>query len=97
MIANILPAELRPPDPVGQNSTFTEHAHSAYQIKGNKKRGSRYFNHRPPPLPIMWGGVKFQPFQNMVMLHIRLKGIEQKHHASTISLLTHTGRAVAKW
>ena len=38
MVANILPAD--PPRPwgsKGQNSTFSEHDHVVYQIKGNHK------------------------------------------------------------
>ena len=38
-----------PPDP-GDSSTFSEHGHVAYQIKGNHKmqqHGSTYFAHRP--------------------------------------------------
>ena len=59
-----------PPLPsIGQNSTFSEHGHVAYQID-------------PRPVPDPLGGlkgwdqkVKIQFFQNMVMLHIKLKGI----------------------
>ena len=38
----------------GQNSSFSEHDHVAYQIKGNHKmrhHGSKYFARRPPPTP----------------------------------------------
>ena len=39
--------------------------------------GSKYFARRPPsPDPGVWGQkVKIQLFQNMVMLHIKLKGM----------------------
>ena len=40
---------------LGQNSTFSEHGHVAYQIKGNhemQQPGNKYFACRPPmPLP----------------------------------------------
>ena len=52
-----------------QNLFFSEHGHVAYQID-------------PRPVPNPLGGlkewdqkVKIQFFQNMVMLHIKLKGI----------------------
>ena len=40
-----------PHDPMewGQNSTFSEHGHVAYQIKG--KLGCKYLARRPPPPP----------------------------------------------
>ena len=37
---------------IGQNSTFSEHGHVAYQIKGNhemQQHGSKYFARRPSP------------------------------------------------
>ena len=38
--------------------------------------GSKYFARRPPPLTLGWSQkVKIHFFQNMVMLHIKLKGI----------------------
>ena len=66
----------------GQNSTSSEHGHAAYQIKANhemQQHGSKYFASRPHYFPLDpngWGKkVKIQLFQNMVMLHIKLKGI----------------------
>ena len=57
----------------GQNSTFSEPDHVAYQLKGNHKmqqHGSKYFARRPPLPPHNprgWGQkVKFQLSQNMV-------------------------------
>ena len=42
---------------IGQNSTFAEHGHVAYQFKGNQEmqqHGSKYFAHRPPaPRPTL--------------------------------------------
>ena len=66
MVANILLVDpyhpQSPPyDPVlgmgsiGQNSTFSEHGHVAYEIIGNHKmqeHGSKHFASRPLPLPI---------------------------------------------
>ena len=44
-----------------------------------QQNGSKYFARRhPPPPPRPWGWdqkVKIQLFQNMVMLHIKLKGV----------------------
>ena len=48
----------------GKNSTFSEHGHVAYQIKGNPSS-----NMETDPL------TQIQLFLNMVMLHIKLKGI----------------------
>ena len=91
MVANILPAE--PPAPptlgmgsIGQNSTFSEHGYVVYQIKGNHEmqlHGSKHFACRPPyfsPTPLPWDRVhrsKFNFFQNMVMLHIKLSDISK--------------------
>ena len=54
----------------GQNSTFSEHGHFAYQIKGNhemQQHSSKYFACRPSPSsrhdPRRWGQkVKVQLF-----------------------------------
>ena len=61
MVANILPPDPQPPpDPwegyTGQNSTFSDHGHVAYQINGYhemQQHGSKHFARRslPPPLP----------------------------------------------
>ena len=74
-------------DPI---STFSEHGPVAYQIKGNHKCSNMVANILPadppppptqPPLPRVpnprgWGQkVEIQLFQNMVMLHIKLKGM----------------------
>ena len=64
---------------VGQNSTFSEHGHVAYQIKRNHKKqqyGSIFFCPQTQPHPQPRGQkVKFQLFPNNVKLHIKLKGI----------------------
>ena len=83
IVANILPADPPPSTlgirSIGQNLIYAEHGHVAYQIKGNHEmlqHGSKYFARRPSHDPRRWGQkVKIQLFQNMVMLHIRLKGI----------------------
>ena len=50
-----------------------------------QRHGSRHVVLRPPPPPLTlgWGHkVKIQLIQNMVMLHIKLKGWSIEHHAS---------------
>ena len=59
-------------------STFSEHGHVAYQIKGNHELSSMVANilHTDPPPPMTLGdGDKIELFHNMVMLHIKIKGI----------------------
>ena len=75
---NILSTDPLPPPPLkgstGQNSTFSEHSHVAYQSNGNYKMQqhcSQCFVRRAP-LP---RGVGLKLFQNMVMLDIELIGI----------------------
>ena len=82
MVANILPADIPTPWPwgsKGQNSTFSEHGHVAYQIKENHKCSNKVANILPsdaPPRPWGWGQkVRIRLFQNMVMLHIKFNGI----------------------
>ena len=71
MVATIMLADpYPPPQPlgmgsVGQNSTFSEHGHVTYQIKGNhgmQQHGSKYFVHRPLPEPLLLGS-KFTFFR----------------------------------
>ena len=69
----------RPCGSKGQNSTFSEQCHVAYQIKGNHDR--KYFARRPsspPPThthrPLGWDQNSFF-FQNKEMLHIKLNEI----------------------
>ena len=80
MVANILPQTSSPrPWGWGQNSTFSEHGHVAYQIKWNHECSNMVANILPEnPLPTTMGGgggpkVKIQLFQNIVMLHIKFK------------------------
>ena len=58
---------------IGQNSTFSDHGHVAYQIKCNHEmlqNGSKYFANRPPSDPRVKRS-KFIFFYNMVMLLIK--------------------------
>ena len=69
----------------GKNSTFSEYSHVAYQIKGNDECSNMVANilPQPPPPPDPWGGVKrskYIYYHDMVMLHIKLKGMT---HAAT--------------
>ena len=63
------------------NSTISENGHVAYQLKGITKCSSIVANFLPtdpPPLTTIGRRdqeVKIQLFQNMVMLHIKLKEI----------------------
>ena len=59
----------------GQYSTFSEHGHVAYQIKGNQKCSNMVANILPADPRDPGDVVKIQFFQNMDMLHIKLKGI----------------------
>ena len=59
-----------------QNSTFSEHGHVAYQIKGNHE--CSMVKNILTADPGLWGWgqkVTIQLMQNKVMLHIKLKGI----------------------
>ena len=76
-----------------QNSTFSEHGHVANQIKWNHECSNiaNIFPADPPPTLGVGSTaqnsffseprdqkVKIQLFQNMVMLHINLKGMEHR-------------------
>ena len=86
MVANVMPALPPPPPtlrvrPKGQNSTFLELSNVAYHNKWNLECNNMVANifmqTPPPPLPppTLVVGSKGQHsfFQNMVMLHIKLK------------------------
>ena len=80
MVANILPADTPTlgMESVGQNPTFSEHGHVAYQMKENHECRNMVANILPTDTPDPGDRVnrsKFNFFQNMVMLHIRLKRI----------------------
>ena len=51
------------------------------------KHGTEYFACRPPSPKETGDGVDIQPFQNMVMLHIKLKGVKMQQYGSKYSNL----------
>ena len=57
--------------------TFSEYGRVALQIKGNDACSNMVAKSLPvdSPSPTLRGRVKIQLFQNMVMLHIKLKGM----------------------
>ena len=68
---------------MGQTSTFAEHGLVAYQIEGNHKCSNLVANISPadPPPPHRILGIKrskFKLFQNVVMLHNKLKKMEHR-------------------
>ena len=85
MVANILPTDPSP-SALGvirwiQNSTLSEHGHVAYQIKWNPKCSNMVANilpadpQPPPPPPPKGSTGQNSTFENIVMLHIKLRGI----------------------
>ena len=66
---------------VGQNTTFSEHGNAAYQMNENHECSKMVANilpadpHTHSPLGDEVSRSKFNFFQNMVMLHIKLKRI----------------------
>ena len=69
---------------IGQNSTFSDHGHVAYKFKGNQELSSivanillsdPYPTTLPTPTLGIWSLGQKQLFQNMVVLHIKLKRI----------------------
>ena len=80
IVANIISADSSltlPMASLGQNLTILEHGHIEYQIKGYhqiKQQGGKYFAGRPLFALLFGSKVKTQLFQNIVMLHIKLKG-----------------------
>ena len=78
MVANILPADAATNDPGVKKLKFnlSENGHVAYQIKGNCKCSNMVANVvRSTPSQPLGLKVKIQHFQNMIRLHIKLKGI----------------------
>ena len=85
-----------PPQPwgmgsIGQNLTFSEHGHVAYQIKEKHECANMVENILPtdplpllhPALPLGMGLVgQINLFQNMVMLHIKLKETRMRQNGS---------------
>ena len=60
-----------------QNLTFSEYGHVAYQIKGNDACSNMVANNLPVDTPSLWGVIKAF-FLKVVMLHIKLKKLEQR-------------------
>ena len=97
MIENILPADPHPPPTLevgskGQNSTFSEQGHVAYQIKWkpecNKMQAHSLSLHTPSN-PVVGSKVKtFFSESSHDAYQIRREW-SIKHHASTYSVLTH--------
>ena len=98
MVENILPADPQPPPaPLqpwgwGQNSTFSEQGHVAYQIKWKpecNKMQARSLSLHIPSTPVVGSKVKtFFSESSHDAYQIRREW-SIKHHTSTYSVLTH--------
>ena len=103
MVAYIFTRRRPPPTlrvgPKGQNSTYSEYGPVAYQIKGKDACSNMVetiFCLQSPPPPTLGVGPKGQNstfseqlFQNMVMLHIKLKGNYACSNMEANILITH--------
>ena len=84
MVANILPTYTPSTQGVGskgQTLSFSESSHVAYQIKADEAGSNMVENILPTDTPSTQGmGPKGQTisFLKVVMLHIKLKGIEHR-------------------
>ena len=84
MVANILPTDTPSIQGVGskgQTISFSESSHVAYQIKADDAGSNMVANILPTDTPSTqgWGqNVKLYHFLKLVMLHIKLKGIEHR-------------------
>ena len=84
MVANILPTDTPSTQGVGfkgQTISFSESSHVAYQIKADDAGSNmmQIFCPQTHPRPRGWGQkVKLYLFLKVVMLHIKLKGIEHR-------------------
>ena len=84
MVANMLPTDTPSTQGVrskGQTINFSESSHVAYQIKADDAGSNMVANILPTDTPSTrgWGQkVKLYLFLKIVMLHIKLKGIEQR-------------------
>ena len=84
MVANILPTDTPSTQGVGSKSQtiyFSESSHFAYQIKAEDAGSNMVANILPTDTPSTQGvGSKGQTisFLKVVMLHIKLKGIEHR-------------------
>ena len=82
MVANILPTDTPWTQGVGskgQTIYFSESSHVAYQIKADDAGSSMVANILPTDTPLTnGGGVKLYLLLKVVMLHIKLMGIEHR-------------------
>ena len=84
MVANILPTDTPSTQGMGskgQTLSFSESSHVAYQIKADEACSNMVENILPTDTPSTqgWGQkVKLYLFLKVVMLHIKLKGIEHR-------------------
>ena len=84
MVANILPTDTPSTQGVGsegQTLSFSESSHVAYQIKADDAGSNMVANILPTDTPLTQGvgsKVKLYLFLKVVMLHIKLKGIEHR-------------------
>ena len=81
MVANILPLPRIWGGSKGQNSTFSEHGHVAYQIKGNDECSNmqaHILSLHTLSTPGVGSKVKTFFILKVVMLHIKLKGMEHR-------------------
>ena len=84
MVANILPTETPSTQGVGskgQTISFSESSHVAYQIKADNAGSNMVANILPTDTPSTQGAgskVKLYLFLKVVMLHIKLKGIDHR-------------------
>ena len=96
MVANILPIDTPSTQGVGskgQTIYFSESSHVAYQIKADGACSNMVANILPTDTPLTQGmGSKGQTisFTDIVMLHIKLKGLSTEHHESKCAVITHT-------
>ena len=85
MVANILPTDTPLTQAVGskgQTISFSESSHNAYQIKADDAGSNMVANILPTDTPSTQGvgskGQTINLFLKVVMLHIKLKGIEHR-------------------
>ena len=84
MVANILPTDTPSTQGVGskgQTISFSESSHVAYQIKADNAGSNMVANILPTDTPSTQGArskVKLYLFLKVVMLHIKLKGIDHR-------------------
>ena len=84
MVANILPTDTPSTQGAGskgQTISFTDSSHVAYQIKADDAGSNMVANILPTDTPLTQGvgsKVKLYLLLKVVMLHIKLKGIEHR-------------------